>query len=53
MSSAVARQQMLQPPQLRRQLLVCLHQPRHLRGQRRDLPILSGQPGSLLTGEHE
>src|SRR5450755_2189924 len=44
---------MLQPRQLCRQLLVCLHQIRHLRDQHRDLPILSGEPASLLTGEHQ
>ena len=44
---------MLQPRQLCRQLPICLHQIRHLRGQRRDLPILSGETASLLTGEQE
>ena len=44
---------MLQPRKLCSQLLVGLHQIRDLPSQRRDLPILSGEPASLLTGEHE
>ena len=44
---------MLHPRQLRRQLLISRHQIRNLRAQRRNLPLLGGEPGRLLTGEHE
>jgi hypothetical protein len=48
----VTRKQMLQPGQLRRQLLVGLQQIRNVRGQRRDLPILTPHESDQLFARH-
>jgi len=50
--AGVTGEQMLQFGQLRRQLLVGLHQVRDLRGQRRDLPILTPRNNDQLVARH-